>query len=206
MRLAILALLLWIPGVIWAQEPTTPSIVDEEEIDDLFSDDSAEGDMQEVPEEARPAQETDALDETFGEEPEEDLEYIDDLLESDFGVLESGISYDDGGRRDPFRSLLQVSNERPELRGPRPEGIPGLAIDEITVTGIWVTPDGPVSQVQATDRAKSFLIRPGDQLYDGDVVRITYERYGTSTVVFKQILDDPTATKPFREVVRRLEP
>jgi hypothetical protein len=207
MRLAILALLLWMPGLVWAQEPTTPSLVDEEEIDDLFAEGSEEAQGQEpVGELDQPAEETDPLAETFGEEPEEDLEYIDDLLESDIGMLESGISYDDGGRRDPFRSLLQVSNERPELRGPRPEGVPGLAIDEITVTGIWITPDGPVAQVQAADRAKSFLIRPGDQLYDGDVVRITYERYGTSTVVFKQILDDPTATKPFREVVRRLEP
>lgn len=137
----------------------------------------------------------------------EDLEYIDDLLEGDEDVLDSsGFTYDDGGRRDPFMSLLEVAERRARPTGPRPEGIAGLMIDELTLTGVWVTGNGPVAQVQAADRAKSFLLRPGDQLFDGDVVRITYERYAGAEVVFKQILDDPTARKPFREIVRRLEP
>ena len=115
--------------------------------------------------------------------------------------------YVDGNRRDPFSSLLAVSETRdPRLKRPRPEGIPGLMIDELTVTGIWITEDGPVAQVQAANKAMSFLLRPGDQLFDGDVLRITYERYAGAEVVFKQIVDDPQATKPFREVARRLDP
>ena len=86
-----------------------------------------------------------------------------------------------------------------ELRGPRPEGIPGLLIDEVMVTGIFRTQQGYVAQVQSAENEKSFLLKEGDQLYDGDVVRIT-----DGEIVFKQIVQDPTALKPFREVVKTL--
>ena len=61
--------------------------------------------------------------------------------------------------------------------------------------------DGPAAQVQSADQDRSFLIRIGDQLYDGDVVSIS-----SKEIVFKQIVGDPTALKPFREVVKKLEP
>ncbi|HEX2252626.1 MAG TPA: hypothetical protein VHQ65_05115 [Thermoanaerobaculia bacterium] len=127
---------------------------------------------------------------------------IDAILEGDEEVLfgGGGYSYDPGGRRDPFKSLLDA-RERPELDGPRPEGVPGLLIDEVAVTGIFRTPRGRVAQVQASDKDKSYLIREGDDLYDGDVVSI-----GANEVVFKQIVQDPTALKPFREVVKKLSP
>ena len=126
---------------------------------------------------------------------------LDDLLEEDEYVLSGeGYTYDAGGRRDPFKSLL-VAREGPLLRGPRPEGVPGLLIDEVDLTGIFITPDGPVAQVQSTQGEKSHLLHEGDQLYDGDVVSI-----GATEVVFKQIVDDPTAVKPFREVVKKLNP
>ena len=112
----------------------------------------------------------------------------------------AGYSYDPGERRDPFKSLLRA-REPTEQRGPRPEGIPGLLIDEIDLTGIFVTPDGPMAQVVSPEQDRSYLLREGDQLYDGDVVRISQD-----FVVFKQILDDPTALKPFREVQKQLNP
>jgi hypothetical protein len=128
-------------------------------------------------------------------------EDIDEILEGEEAILAGeGYTYDPGGRRDPFKSLLEAS-ERPDVRGPRPQGIPGLMIDEITLTGIFVTPQGPVAQVRTSDREKSFLLREGDQLYDGDVVNITLQE-----VSFKQMVNDPTALKPFREVVKRLNP
>ena len=111
-----------------------------------------------------------------------------------------GYSYDPGERRDPFKSLLRA-REPAEMRGPRPEGIPGLLIDEIDLTGIFVTPEGPVAQVVSPEQDRSYLLREGDQLYDGDVVQISQD-----SVVFKQILDDPTALKPFREVQKQLNP
>ena len=53
----------------------------------------------------------------------------------------------------------------------------------------------------AANQKKSFLLKEGDQLYDGDVVSIN-----RGEVVFKQIVQDPTALKPFREVVKSLNP
>jgi len=135
------------------------------------------------------------------EEPPDPQVSLDDLLEEDEFVLTGeGYTYDSGDRRDPFKSLL-IAREGPMLRGPRPEGIPGLLIEEIDLTGVFVTPTGPVAQVKSTQGQKSHLLHEGDQLYDGDVVSI-----GTGEVVFKQIVDDPTAVKPFREVVKKLNP
>lgn len=133
--------------------------------------------------------------------PVTNLEDIDEILEGEEEVLSGGsFSYDPGNRRDPFKSLLAVQ-ERPELRGPRPEGVPGLMIDEIDLTGVFRTSKGWVAQVVAANQKKSYLLREGDQLYDGDVVSIN-----RNEVVFKQIVQDPTALKPFREVVKSLNP
>ncbi|HYU33803.1 MAG TPA: hypothetical protein VEW48_16750 [Thermoanaerobaculia bacterium] len=126
---------------------------------------------------------------------------IDQILEGEEEVLSgSGFTYDPGNRRDPFKSLL-VEQQAREFRGPRPEGIPGLLIDEIDLTGIWRTSKGFVAQVVASNQKKTYLLKEGDQLYDGDVVSINKKE-----VVFKQIVQDPTALKPFREVVKSLNP
>lgn len=130
-----------------------------------------------------------------------DLGNIDEILEGEEEVLSgSGFSYDPGNRRDPFKSLL-AAPDRQEIRGPRPEGVPGLLIDEIDLTGIFRTSKGFVAQVVASNQKKSFLLKEGDQLYDGDVVSIN-----KNEVVFKQVVQDPTALKPFREVVKNLNP
>lgn len=146
---------------------------------------------QQPPAEGEPAQEPEAT-------PGPD---IDQILEGEEEVLSgSGFTYDPGNRRDPFKSLL-IEQQAREFRGPRPEGIPGLLIDEIDLTGIWRTGRGYVAQVVASNQKKTYLLKEGDQLYDGDVVSISKKE-----VVFKQIVQDPTALKPFREVVKSLSP
>jgi hypothetical protein len=126
---------------------------------------------------------------------------IDEILQGEEEVLSgSGFSYDPGNRRDPFKSLL-AKTDAPALHGPRPEGVPGLLIEEIDLTGIFRTSKGFVAQVVAANQKKSYLLKEGDQLYDGDVVSIN-----KNEVVFKQIVQDPTALKPFREVVKSLNP
>lgn len=133
---------------------------------------------------------------------EVDFGAIDDLLAADEEVLSDPdtYSYDPGARRDPFRSLIQRQKgvEEPTKR---PEGIAGLLIEELELEGIFVLDNGPVVQVKAATEETSFLLRPGDELWDGDVIRITLDE-----VVFKQSVDDPTALKPFREVVKTLSP
>ncbi len=126
---------------------------------------------------------------------------VDEILAGEEQVL-AGVaySYDPGNRRDPFKSLL-AAKDRVDRKGPVPEGVPGLMIDEVDLTGIFRTSRGFVAQVIASNKDKSYLIREGDQLYDGDVVSITQ-----TEVVFKQIVNDPTVIKPFREVVKKLSP
>ncbi len=105
-------------------------------------------------------------------------------------------TYDPAGRRDPFRSLLVREQNR---GGPqRPPGIAGISIDDLVVHGIWKTKAGYVAQIRATDN-KSYLIRAGDLLYDGEVIRV-----GPNEVSFRQNLNDPQSVKPFREVTKQL--
>jgi len=150
----------------------------------------------------QPAQPPPAAEEPAQQEPEiTPGPDIDQILEGEEEVLSgSGFTYDPGNRRDPFKSLL-VEQQTREFRGPRPEGIPGLLIDEIDLTGVWRTSRGFVAQVVASNQKKTYLLKEGDQLYDGDVVSINKKE-----VVFKQIVQDPTALKPFREVVKSLSP
>ena len=138
-------------------------------------------------------------DEGFLGAPNPDTGDIDEILEGEEEVLSGsgGFTYDPGNRRDPFKSLL-TGPERLD-RGPRPEGIPGLLIDEIQLLGIWRTPRGYVAQIRAAN--KSYLLREGDQVFDGDVLSIN-----KNEVVFKQQVQDPTALKPYREVVKNLAP
>ncbi len=129
-----------------------------------------------------------------------DFSAIDDMLKLDEEVLSdpTTYSYDPGARRDPFTSLFQRrSSARREEK--RPEGPAGLLVDEISVEGVFVLDDGPVVQVLSASQETSFLLRVGDQLWDGDVIRINLDE-----VVFKQSVNDPTALKPFREVVKKL--
>lgn len=149
----------------------------------------------------RLAAQADLPDDMVGEDAELPAVDSDELLaDEEMMFLGEGYTYEPGERRDPFKSLLIV-RERVAMRGPRPEGIPGLLIEEIDLTGIIITPNGPFAQVKSTEEDKSYLLREGDQLYDGDVVSIA-----ASELTFKQIVDDPTAVKPFREVVKKLTP
>jgi len=126
---------------------------------------------------------------------------VEAILDEDADVYAGrGYGYDPADRRDPFRSLARTQPAN-QLRGPRPEGKPGLGIDELDVTGVFVLPEGPVAQVQTSARDRSYLLRAGDKLFDGEVVSVSLQE-----VVFRQILDDPTALTPFREVVKRLNP
>jgi Tfp pilus assembly protein PilP len=130
-----------------------------------------------------------------------DEQTIDQILAGEEEVLSGeGYSYDPAGRRDPFISLLQ-RNQAKEVMQQRPEGVPGLLIDEIELKGIFHTQGRTFAQVQTSNKDKSYLIQEGDQLYDGEVVSI-----GTDEVTFRQVVNDPSVIKPFREVVKKLNP
>ena len=118
------------------------------------------------------------------------------LDQQDEALAGRSYTYDPAGRRDPFRSLLVRSENRGGAR--RPPGIAGISIDDVTVQGIWKTRSGYVAQVRGTDN-KSYLLRAGDLLYDGEVTRV-----GPNEVAFRQNLNDPQSVKPFRDVTKQL--
>lgn len=106
--------------------------------------------------------------------------------------------YDPQGRRDPFRSLIGPS---PKLEpGQRPPGVPGFLIDEMKLQGIVKTRQGFTAMVNGPDN-KGHLLRVGDKVLDGEVIRIT-----ASSVVFRQEVNDPTRIERYREVVKDLAP
>lgn len=191
----------WAPGLaapgLAAQEPATPEPVA----------------TQPVATEQPPAQQEGAagegaggaVDREEGGPSQSDLDLIEDLLIEGEEVVEGGMAYEPGDRRDPFRSLLVVV-DAPRRGGPRPEGIAGLLIEDLTITGVWVWEEGPVAQVEGASDPRSLLLRAGDRLFDGEVLSVSYSREEGAEVVFRQIVDDPTSPKPFREISRRLEP
>jgi hypothetical protein len=102
--------------------------------------------------------------------------------------------YDPAGRRDPFKSLLI----RERSRESRPPGIPGLSVDEMELQGIWKTRSGWLAQVRGSDN-KSYLLRKGDVLFDGEVIDVK-----ANELTLRQNVNDPQSVKPFRDVVKRL--
>ena len=131
---------------------------------------------------------------------------IDEFLAGDMEVLAGGgTTYEAGERRDPFVSLLKDApppcdpSSGKNCQDKRPEGVPGLLIDSVEVTGIFVTAQGPVAQVRVPREKKGYLLREGDQLWDGDVTSIAFDE-----VVFRQ--NSPAEIKPFRPVVKKLKP
>lgn len=134
------------------------------------------------------------------EQREAAAEAVDQLLIEDFEASAGeGYTYDPAGRRDPFQSLLRSPEDQDDL--PAAEGIPGLRIDEIDLTGIFVTGSGAVAQIFSAAQGKSYLLREGDQLRDGDVVGISAQE-----IVFQQDVPGLVELKPYREVVKRLNP
>ena len=106
--------------------------------------------------------------------------------------------YDPQGRRDPFQSLVGPT---PKLQpGQRPPGTPGFLIDEMKLQGVVKTRQGLVAMVNGPDN-KGYLIRVGDKVLDGEVIRIT-----ASSVVFRQEVNDPTQIERYREVVKDIAP
>lgn len=123
-------------------------------------------------------------------------ENLQDILEEPTGT--DTYRYDPQGRRDPFRSLVGPS--RPVERGDRPEGVPGFLIDETDLQGVVQTRAGMVAMLKGPDN-KGYLVRVGDKLYDGEVIRMD-----KTAVVFRQEVNDPTRIERFREVVKELVP
>ena len=140
-----------------------------------------------------------AAADSLGEE-EVDTTAIEQILRGEREMLQGEtFSYDPAGRRDPFRSLRQgFERNREGDAEPRPPGLPGMAVDEIELSGIIETPNGILAFVQGRDNI-SYILRPGTKLYDGEVKEIHFDR-----VVFRKQSNDPKQLKPYEDVVREI--
>lgn len=111
-------------------------------------------------------------------------------------------SYAADDRRDPFVSLVNRGTDArmPQMVGDRPDGVPGLLIDEIAVRGILESRGGFVAMIAAPN-GRTYNVRPGDRLLDGSVRTITAQ-----AVVFMQEVNDPLSLEKQREVRKPLRP
>lgn len=106
-------------------------------------------------------------------------------------------SYDSGGRRDPFVSLLARGVELPSV-SERPDGLPGLSVNEVALRGVVMSNGAYLAVLEAPDN-KTYIVRPDDQLFDGSVKGITAE-----SIVFMQEVSDPLSLVTEREVSKGL--
>src|SRR5687767_12850770 len=83
-------------------------------------------------------------------------------------------AYEPDARRDPFVSLVNRGLEARDgaATGRRPEGIAGILVDEVVVKGIVQSRGGWMAMIGSTS-GKTYSIRPGDRLMDGNVRTIT---------------------------------
>ena len=113
----------------------------------------------------------------------------------------AGYSYDPAGRRDPFVSLTARGGDVPLAVGARPGGVPGLLVGEVTVKGIFKSPKGGfLALLQAPD-GRTYSVKQGDKVFDGNVKAITQD-----TVVFSQDVNDPLSLVKQREVRKSIRP
>jgi hypothetical protein len=127
--------------------------------------------------------------------PAEPVEPVPEGIEITEG---SGFRYDAAGRRDPFVSLalgLDVLDP-----GIRPDGLPGMLIQEVSLRGIVKTVDGYIAMIQGTDN-KSYFAREGQRLYDGNIQSID-----DAKVLFRQEINDPLRVEKFQTVEKTLHP
>jgi Tfp pilus assembly protein PilP len=120
---------------------------------------------------------------------------LEEILEEPTGA--DAYRYDPQGRRDPFQSLVGPA---PRVPRDRAQGVPGFLIDEMKLQGVVRTKQGLVAMINGPDN-KGYLIRVGDKVLDGEVIRITQ-----TSVVFRQEVNDPTRIERYREVVKDLTP
>ena len=132
-------------------------------------------------------------------EPSADVEQI--LQQQEALFRGERFSYDPGGRRDPFVSLLQPDN--PGVTKRPCKGIGCMTVDEVDLVGIVEdSKSGDVAFFNGSDN-RGYFLRVGDGVYDASLISIDARK---GIVTFRQQVDDPRLIKPYRDVVKRLVP
>jgi hypothetical protein len=101
------------------------------------------------------------------------------------------------GKRDPFIPLV---NDKKTNGPPLPPGKAGLVIATVRVDGTVKAASGMLAVVTNPDQ-RTYFIREGDRLYDGDV-----EKIGLDGVTFKENSKDAFGKPVERLVTKRIYP
>jgi Tfp pilus assembly protein PilP len=110
---------------------------------------------------------------------------------------EGTYTYQPGGRRDPFLSLLGAGvDSQPGAR--RSDGPAGWLVGEVSVRGVARSGGALIAMVQGPDN-KTYLLHQGDRLADGFVKTVTPEG-----LVLVQEIRDPLSPVKQREVRKTL--
>ncbi len=104
-------------------------------------------------------------------------------------------SYDPGGRRDPFLTLIGPGNDMKSKKG---EGASGMAVAEISVRGVLESRGRLVAMVKGPDN-KTYIVHQGDRLLDGSIRSITPQG-----LVIEQEVNDPLSVVKQREIRKLL--
>jgi Tfp pilus assembly protein PilP len=119
-------------------------------------------------------------------------------------VGESPTTYDDGGRRDPFVSLI-VPKVAPAAgaasSSARPiAGLGGLSVSDVAVKGLVRSGSTLIALLQGPD-GKTYMAKRLDRLHDGVVTRIE-----SDCVVFTERTADAAGVVRARDVRKPLRP
>jgi Tfp pilus assembly protein PilP len=108
-------------------------------------------------------------------------------------------TYDPGGRRDPFLSLVGgVTNEGRANAKKGEGGAAGMTTAEISVRGVMQSRGKLIAMVMGPDN-KTYIVHQGDKLLDGSIKLITPEG-----LVIEQEVNDPLSVVKQREVRKLL--
>jgi len=106
-------------------------------------------------------------------------------------------TYQTGGRRDPFTSLIGTGTE-PRAPLQRGEGLAGMMVNELTVRGVMQSRGAFLAMVQGPDK-KTYVVHAGDKFMDGTVKTVNAQG-----LVIVQNVNDPLSIEKQREVRKLL--
>ncbi len=118
------------------------------------------------------------------------------ILDREGALMGTGTTYNSGGRRDPFMSL--VPNDAVSAPTVRPFGLPGFLISEVDLKAV-ASAQGRWHAMVLGPNQRAYFVVVGTQLFDGHVVEIR-----PGEVVFEQVVPDLTGARRTRPVTKRL--
>jgi hypothetical protein len=112
--------------------------------------------------------------------------------------------YDSQGRRDPFRPTIGADKGSGDRCAER-EGMAAVLLQEVKLTGITMTPRGPLAMWEGGPANQGYFSYEGDEFCDGAVFKIDYDN---KVVTVRQVKEDPNRKllRPWVDVPRHLYP